>query len=144
MDRDDYFISDDATMLDLDAVHGFLSRSYWATGIPRTTVEKSVRHSMCFGVYTAERRQVGFARVITDRATFAYLCDVYIDEGHRGKGLSKRLMEAVLAHPDLQGLRRFCLLTRDAQGLYAQFGFSEFPMPSRFLHRHDPDVYQRG
>ncbi len=141
---DDYEVSTDPERLDIDAVHAFLSRSYWAQGIPRGVVEKSVRHSLCFGVYAAGGGQVGFARVITDRATFAYLCDVYIDEQHRGKGLSKRLMREVLAHPDLQGLRRTCLLTRDAQGLYKQFGFSEFPTPGRFLQRHDPDVYRRA
>jgi GNAT superfamily N-acetyltransferase len=114
-----YSISTNPKRLDLDAIHGFLSRSFWAEGIPKKLVAKSIRNSLCFGLFH-DRSQIGFARVITDRATFAYLCDVYILEPHRGKGLSKWLVEAVMAHPDLQGLRRFQLVTRDAfrHGMY--------------------------
>ena len=108
--------------LDVDAIHAFLTRSYWAQGVSRERVSKSLEASLCFGLF-AEQRQIGFARVITDRVTFAYLCDVYVLEEHRGLGLGKRLVEAVRAHPDLLALRRFLLKTRDAHGLYEQFGF---------------------
>jgi len=108
--------------LDVDAIHAFLTRSYWAAGVTRERVAKSLDGSLCFGLFDGER-QIGFARVITDRVTFGYLCDVYVLEEHRGRGLGKRLIEAVRAHPDLQALRRLLLKTRDAHGLYEQFGF---------------------
>ena len=117
-----YDISTDPSRLQLDAIHAYLSRSYWSPGIPRDIVARAIAHSMCFGLYQGES-QVGFARVVTDKASFAYLADVYVLEAHRGQGLSKRLVGAILAHPDLQGLRRFLLATADAHGLYAQFGF---------------------
>jgi GNAT superfamily N-acetyltransferase len=146
----DYLISTNPAWLDLDVIHAFLSKhSYWARGIPRDVVARSITNSLCFGVYSVEnkasnpsRRQVGFARVTTDRATFAYLGDVFILPEHRGRGLSKRLMEAVLAHPDLQGLRRWMLATADAHELYRKFGFGLLSQPERFMQRHDPDVYK--
>lgn len=140
---DGFTISADRSKLDLDVIHGFLSTSYWSSGIPREVVERGVRNSLCFGVYDPAGRQVGFARVISDFASFAYLADVFILEPHRGKGLSKRLMEHIVAHPDLQGLRRWMLATRDAQSLYARFGFTPLHAPERFMQRWDPDVYAR-
>lgn len=110
-------------------VHGYLARSYWSPGVAREVVRRAVENSMPFGVYHRSGAQVGFARVITDRATYAYLADVFILEGHRGRGLSKLLMQAILAHPALQGLRRFALATKDAHGLYAQFGFAPLAQP---------------
>jgi GNAT superfamily N-acetyltransferase len=139
----DYTLSDDPARLDLDVIHGFLAGSYWSPGIPRETVARAIAHSLCFGVYLGPE-QVGFARLVTDRATFAYLADVFVLEPHRGRGLSRALMELVLAHPEVQGLRRWLLATRDAHGLYRKFGFSELANPAVFLTRHDPDVYQRG
>src|ERR1051326_8437972 len=118
-----FFISTDPAQMDVNAVHAYLTRSYWAEGIPREVVSKSIEGSLCFGLFDGSR-QIGFARVITDRSTFAYLCDVYVLEEYRGRGLGKKLMKAVCAHPDLQGLRRFVLITRDAHGLYDQFGFA--------------------
>lgn len=138
-----FFVSDDAARIDLDVVHGYLTRSYWSPGISRPRVEQALRNSLVFGVYGADGVQVGFARVVTDRTTFAYLCDVFILESHQGQGLGKRLMEAVMAHPDLQGLRRFLLATRDAHSLYARHGFTPLKSPERFMERHDPDVYRR-
>ena len=139
-----YEISSDPARLDLDVIHRFLSEdAYWSPGIPRATVERAVKNSFCFGVYLPDGSQVGFARLVTDRTTFAYLADVFVLSQHRGRGLSKRLMEAVLAHPELQGLRRWLLATRDAHGLYAQFGFTPLANPSRLMERHDPDVYQK-
>ncbi len=133
-------VDTDPARLDLAVVHGFLAESYWAKGIPLETVRRSIRNSLCFGLYEAGH-QIGFARVVSDRATFAYLADVFVLESHRGRGLGKLLMDAVVAHPDLQGLRRWMLATRDAHGLYAQFGFTPLPSPERFMQLHDPDVY---
>jgi len=139
----DYTLSDDPARLDLDAIHGFLSRSYWSPGIPRETVARAMANSLCFGVYLGDT-QVGFARLVTDRATFAYLADVFVLEPHRGRGLSRALMELVFSHPEVQGLRRWLLATRDAHGLYRKFGFVDLANPAMFLTRHDPDVYTRG
>jgi GNAT superfamily N-acetyltransferase len=135
-----YSISTNPKRLDLDAIHGFLSRSFWAEGIPKKLVATSIRNSLCFGLFH-DREQVGFARVVTDRATFAYLCDVYILESNRGKGLSKWLVEAVMAHPDLQGLRRFQLVTRDAHGLYKRFGFQAPKHADRHMEIFRPRMY---
>ena len=143
----EYLISTDPTRLDLHLIHQFLSEhSYWARGIPRDVVARSISNSLCFGAYALENadsdwRQVGFARVATDRATFAYLADVFVLPEHRGQGLSKRLMEAVLGHPDLQGLRRWLLATADAHELYRRFGFTGLAQPGNFMQRHDPNVY---
>ncbi|QSQ23335.1 GNAT family N-acetyltransferase [Pyxidicoccus parkwayensis] len=140
---DGFVVSDDPARIDLDVVYGYLSRSYWSEGIPRATVERAVCNSMVFGLYASDR-QVGFARVITDRASFAWLCDVFVLEDFQGRGLGKWLMEAVSSHPDLQGLRRFMLATRDAHGLYERYGFRPMKSPERFMERHDPDVYRRS
>jgi GNAT superfamily N-acetyltransferase len=131
--HDDYTVSSDRERLDLDVVHGYLStEAYWSPGVHRDVVERAIANSMPFGVYLGEE-QVGFARVVTDRATFAWLADVFVLEAHRGRGLSKRLMAAILAHPELQGLRRWLLATADAHGLYRQFGFADLHSPGRFM-----------
>jgi GNAT superfamily N-acetyltransferase len=139
-----YTISTDRSMLNLDVIHNHLSnKSYWAIGIPFETVQRSIDNSMCFGIYH-NNEQVGFARLITDKATFAYLADVFILQEHRGKGLSKWLMQTIQDHPELQGLRRWLLGTRDAHALYEQFGWtvlSEEVRP-RFMQRHFPEVYK--
>jgi len=135
-------LSDDPARLDVEAIHAFLRESYWAAGIPREVVERSLRGSLCFGVYEGQR-QVGFARCVTDRATYAYLADVFVLPSHRGRGLSKWLMECISAHPDLQGLRRWNLVTRDAHGLYAQHGFTAPRHPERYMEKLDPDVYSK-
>jgi GNAT superfamily N-acetyltransferase len=138
-----YEISTDQDRLDVDLVFRFLSEeSYWSASIPRAVVERSITNSMCFGVYQGEA-QVGFARIVTDKATFALVADVFILETHRGKGLSKWLMHEVMEHPDLQGLRRLLLLTSDAHSLYAQFGFTAIGDASRFMEVLYPDVYGR-
>jgi GNAT superfamily N-acetyltransferase len=139
--RDEYLVSTDKRKLDIDVVHGFLCRSYWAEGIPREVVERSIEHSLPFGVYKGEQ-QIGFARVVTDYATFAYIGDVFILEEYRGLGLSKWLMHAVVEHPALQDLRRWMLLTRDAHGLYRKVGFTEPTTPERYMERVFPDVYK--
>lgn len=141
---DAYTISTDPTRLDRALVHRWLAeKSYWAEGIPRDVVEKAIAGSLNFGIYHEAEGQVGFARVITDRATFAYLADVFVLEAHRGQGLSKRLMATILAHPELQGLRRWLLATRDAQGLYEQFGFTLPKVANRLMERTDADIYRR-
>jgi GNAT superfamily N-acetyltransferase len=139
----DYVVSDDPARLDIAYVHAFLFKSYWSPGIPREIVERGIANSLPFGLYNASGKQAGFVRVITDRATYAYVADVFVDEAHRGKGLGKLLMRAMIAHPDLQGLRRWSLATRDAHGLYRQFGFSELEHPDRFMEISDPHVYKR-
>lgn len=128
----EFEVSSDDTRLDIDVIHHYLAHSYWAAGIPRNIVERSIRGSLNFGVYAGEA-QVGFARVITDRATFAYLADVFVLEAWRGQGLSKMLMDAVVAHPDLRGLRRFVLVTRDAHGLYERYGFQSLARPEGYM-----------
>ena len=140
--RDGYIISTDRGRLDLAAIHGYLSRSYWAAEIPFELVQRSLEHSVCFGIYH-DGRQVGFGRVITDLATFGYLGDVYVLEEHRGHGLSKWLMECVDAHPDLQGFRRWVLVTRDAHELYRRFGFGNLARPESYMERVVPDCYRR-
>lgn len=141
--KENYLVSDSNELLNIDIIHNYLStESYWAKGIPRAVVEKSINNSLCFGLYY-NQQQIGFARVTTDRATFAYLGDVFVLEAYRGKGLSVWLMEVIHAHPDLQGLRRWILGTRDAHGLYEKFGWSVLPEEARprFMQRHFPDVY---
>jgi len=142
--RGEFLISTDPARISLDVVHGFLTNCYWAKGIPRETVARSIEHSLCFGVYDGSGEQVGFARVVSDFATVAYLGDVFILESHRGRGLSKWLMECVTQHPSLQGLRRWILLTRDAHALYAKFGFTPVAKPDRYMELHRPDVYEIG
>ena len=136
----DYEISTDHARLDIPAIHAFLSQTYWSPGIPRAVVERAIAHSLCFGVFH-DGAQVGFARAVTDRATFAYLADVYLLEAHRGRGVARRLVAAIVAHPELQGLRRMMLATRDAHGLYAKFGFRPLASPDRMMELHKPDVY---
>jgi N-acetylglutamate synthase-like GNAT family acetyltransferase len=139
-----FLISTDRAKLDVDTIHRFLTRSYWAEGIPRDTVVRSIENSLCFGVYSGSE-QVGFARVISDYATFAYIADVFILEPYRERGLGKELIASVMAHPELQGLRRWSLGTRDAHGLYAQFGFTRVENPSRtMMEIANPDVYLRS
>ena len=138
-----YDISADPGRLQPDAIHAYLVRSYWSPGVPRAVVDRAIANSLCFGIYVAaSNKQVGFARVVTDKATFAYLADVYVLEEHRGQGLSKRLVATIQAHPDLQGLRRFMLATADAHGLYAQFGFKPLAAPERVMEIRNPDVYR--
>jgi GNAT superfamily N-acetyltransferase len=137
-------VSTDPARLDLDVIHNYLSRqSYWAVGIPRNTLDRAVAGSLCFGVYDSNT-QVGFARVVTDGATFAYLCDVFVLDSHRGQGLATWLMECIMVHPSLQGLRRFVLVTRDAHPLYLRFGFTPVADPKAYMHIHRPDPYGVG
>ena len=151
--RDGYTVSTDPARLDLAVIHGFLTRCYWARGIPLEIVRRSIEHSLNFGVYHAAATpgaqgaigaapQVAFARVITDRATFGYLGDVFVLEPYRGRGLSKFLMECVNGHPELQNFRRWVLLTRDAHRLYEGFGYSAIAKPDRYMERWTPDLYQ--
>ncbi|HUO25209.1 MAG TPA: GNAT family N-acetyltransferase [Candidatus Aquilonibacter sp.] len=142
--RGEFLISTDRKRVDRDAVHAFLTSSYWARGIPREVVARSIENSLCFGVYDGLGAQVGFARVISDFATYAYLGDVFVSESHRGRGLGKWLMECIMQHPALQNLRRWSLVTRDAHGLYAQFGFTPLAAPEKFMELHRPDVYAPG
>ncbi len=131
--RGEFVISTDPARLDIEMAHAYLANeSYWGTGRTLDVVRRSFANSMCFGVYAGDR-QIGLARVVTDKATFAWLCDVFVLEPYRGQGLSKWLMECVIAHPDLQGLRRFLLGTRDAHELYARYGFRPLADPTRFL-----------
>jgi len=136
-------ISTDPARLDIDVIHGFLRTSYWAEGRRRSVVERAIRNSLCFGVY-AGGRQVAFARVVSDRAVFAYMMDVFVIPEYRGRGISKVLMRAVLDHPDLQNLRTFLLATHDAHGLYEQFGFRPLAQPERWMSIHDPDSDTRA
>jgi N-acetylglutamate synthase-like GNAT family acetyltransferase len=141
--QQEFIISTDKGRLDVPYIHHFLSRlSYWAEDIPYEVVQRSVENSLCFGVYH-QQQQIGFAHVITDEATFAYLADVFIDDQYRGKGLSKWLMQVIKEHPSLQGLRWFLLATKDAHSLYSQFGFIPLSMPERWMQIHQPDVYKR-
>ncbi len=132
--RGGYSISTDPARLDLDVIHGYLSRSYWAAGRSRELIARALQHSLCFGLHH-EGGQVGLARVVSDYATFAWLCDVFVLEEHQGRGLGKWLIGAVVAHPRLQGLRRMMLATRDAHGLYRQHGFTALDEPERWMER---------
>lgn len=138
----EYSISSDANRLDLEAVHAFLTRVYWSEGISRELVESAARGALCFGIYHSSAGQVGYARIITDAATFAYLSDVYVLETHRGNGLSKALMRCIMDHPSLQGLRRFVLVTKDAHRLYEQFGFQPVGSPESYMEILKNDLYQ--
>jgi len=140
--RDGYLVSTNPARLDLDVIHGFLTNCYWAKGIPREIVHRSIEHSLCFGIYDSRGVQVGFARVISDFSTVAYLGDVFVLESHRGRGLSKWMMECVMQHPALQGLRRWILLTRDAHGLYERFGFTPVKSQERYMELLNPMVYE--
>ena len=136
----EFLYSTDKAKLDVTYIHDFLKKSYWAKEIPEAVVKNSIANSLCVGVYHQDQ-QVGFARLITDYATFAYLADVFVDEKHRGKGISKGLMEFILSFEFLSGLRRIMLATWDAHGLYKQFGFQLLQRPDRYMEIHHPDVY---
>jgi GNAT superfamily N-acetyltransferase len=157
--RGEFLISTDQARLDLELIHNFLTNCYWAKGIPRDVVARSIEHSLCFGIYdesgveflslakpvrpgTPRNVQIGFARVISDFATIAYLGDVFVLESHRGRGLGKWMMECIVQHPALQSLRRWILLTRDAHELYAKVGFTPLKAPQRYMELHHPDVYE--
>jgi GNAT superfamily N-acetyltransferase len=145
--RGDYSVSTNPAQLDVDLVHGFLTASYWAAGIPRDVVERSIAGSLPFGLYREHERgqeQIGFARVITDGATFAWIADVFVVGSRRGEGLGVWLMECIVSHPDLQGLRRWMLATRDAHELYRKVGFGPPADPGRMMERVDPEVYGRA
>jgi hypothetical protein len=147
-----YFITTDPSKLQVEVIHQFLTtESYWAPGIPKNIVEKAIENSMCFGLYLKEKpestsyTQIGFARLVTDKATFAYLADVFVLKPYRGQGLSKWLMQTIQSHPELQNLRRWLLTTKDAHGLYEQIGWTKVPEDYvyRFMMRHNPDVYKK-
>jgi GNAT superfamily N-acetyltransferase len=157
--RGDFLISTDPALLDLDLIHNFLTNCYWAKGIPKDVVARSIKHSLCFGIYdesdaevpdlskparpgAPKTAQVGFARVVSDLATIAYLGDVFVVESHRERGLGKWMVECIMRHPALQGLRRWILLTRDAHQLYAKVGFTPLKAPQRYMELHYPEVYQ--
>jgi GNAT superfamily N-acetyltransferase len=143
--KDDFLISTEKTKLDILLIHNFLStRSYWAQNIPFETVKRSIENSICFGMFF-QNTQIGFARVISDKATFAYLGDVFVLPEYRGKGLSKWLMQTIHDHPELQNLRRWWLGTKDAHGLYEQFGWTRITeeVATRFMQKHDPDIYKK-
>ena len=137
----EFTVTDEREDLDIETIHNFLRESYWAKGIPRPIVEKAVNNSLCFGLYH-NSTQIGFGRAVTDQATFAYLADVFVVPAYRGRGLGKWLVSCVLAHPELQGLRRWLLATLDAHGLYEQNGFVALRKPEWFMEINDPDIYQ--
>ena len=138
-----YVISADAARLDATAIHSYLKRSYWAEGIPLELVERAVKASLCIGAYDEAGRQVGLVRLISDYATFCFVCDVFVLEPHRGRGLSKAMLAMAFEHPKLQGLRRWSLVTLDAHDLYRQFGFRALAHPERHMERTVPDLYKR-
>jgi len=138
--QDGFLVSTDPDLLQLDAIQDFLSRAYWAQGRPRHIIQRSIQNSLCFGVYQ-DAAQVGFARLVTDYTTYAWLCDVFIHEDFRGRGLAKLLIHCVTEHPELQNLRRWALATRDAHGLYEQFGFSQISDPQKYMQIFDPLPY---
>lgn len=139
----EYRLSLDPAELQLDVIHGYLTRSYWSPGIPRETVARAIAHSLCIGAYQGAD-QVGFARVITDRAAFAWLADVFVLEAHQGRGIAKAMLAALHAHPELQGLRRWMLVTLDAHSLYADLGWEPISEPGRFMERYVPDIYSKA
>src|ERR1700730_15943139 len=141
--RNGYRMSTDPARLDIDAIHAFLTNdAYWCAGVPRSVVEKAIEHSLCFGLYEGDA-QIGFTRVVTDSATFAWICDVYVLPEFRGQGLATWMMQCVLAHPDLQGLRRIVLATRDAHALYRRVGFDALPAPERWMAIADQYPYAK-
>jgi GNAT superfamily N-acetyltransferase len=142
MHNSNFSVSTDKSKLDLAMIHNFLKNSYWAEDIPIALVEKSITNSFCFGVYE-DNKQVGFARVITDYTTFAYVGDVFILEGYRGQGLGKLLVKSILEHPELQGLRKWLLGTRDAHELYRQYGFQNLARPDVYMEISNPKIYKR-
>ena len=141
-ERGEYTISTDKARLDLGVIHGFLNTSYWAAGRSIETIQRSIENSLPFGVYKGEQ-QIGFARVITDYATFAWIADVFILDAFQGQGLGHWLMEVIITHPELQQFRRWVLATKDAHELYRKFGFSELKLPERWMERHDPNTEEK-
>jgi GNAT superfamily N-acetyltransferase len=141
--REGFLVTTDAGRFDRETIHAFLARSYWAEGIPREIVDRSIEGSLAFGLFEGER-QIGFARVVTDRATFGYLADVFVLETRRGQGLGRWLVECVTAHPDLQGLRRWSLVTQDAHEVYRPFGFEALRSPERHMERVLANAYRRA
>ena len=138
-----FHISTNIRDMDVDAVYSFISNSYWSENIPRETFTRAVENSLCFAILDKQNVQIGFARAVTDRATFAYLADIYVLEAYRGRGLSKWLMKTIMAHPDLQELRRISLATRDAHGLYEQYGFTPLSQPEMLMEVWNPEIYQQ-
>jgi GNAT superfamily N-acetyltransferase len=138
-----YTLSDDPARLDLAAIHAYLRRAYWSEQIPFDIIARATRGSLCIGAYDAGGAQVGLVRLVSDYATFCYVCDVYVLEEHRGRGLSKAMMAMAVEHPKLQGLRRWMLVTNDAHGLYRQFGFTPPAHPERYMERAVPDIYKQ-
>ncbi|EOD77738.1 Histone acetyltransferase HPA2 [Grimontia indica] len=134
-------VSNQLEHMNIDLIHQVISESYWAKGIPKATLEKALAHSLCFGVFDENDTQVAFARMITDRATFAYLGDVFVVEERQGEGIARVLMDSIVAHPDLQGLRRTMLATRDAHGLYEKYGFTPIENPQSLMQIWQPDIY---
>ncbi|KPZ52641.1 GNAT family N-acetyltransferase [Pseudoalteromonas sp. P1-25] len=139
-----FTISTDKSKLNMSVIYNFIANSYWAKGIPKSVMQKAIDNSMCFGVYSAHNEQVGFARVVTDNATFAYLADVFIIPNLQGNGLSKLLVKTIVEHPELQGLRRFLLATYDAHGLYAQYGFKPIDNPALLMQINTENVYSKN
>jgi len=142
--RGTFLLSTDPRRLDLHVVHNFLTNCYWAKGVPLEVVERSIQHALCFGIYDGSGAQVGFARVVSDFSTVAYLGDVFVLESYRGHGLGKWMMECIMQHPALQGMRRWILVTRDAHGLYEQFGFTPLKSAEQYMELHRPDIYEIG
>ncbi|HEY4300892.1 MAG TPA: GNAT family N-acetyltransferase [Candidatus Didemnitutus sp.] len=141
--HNDYVISDDPQRIDIGAIHRYLTASYWATGISRDLIERAVRGSLCIGAHHASDGQVGLARFISDFATFCYVCDVYVLEAHRGRGVATALLRLASGHPRLQGLRRWSLVTKDAHKLYEPLGFKPVAYPTRHMERVTPNLYLR-
>ena len=139
-----YRLTTDKSEMDINVIHSHISKSYWANGIPIDVLKKAIENSLCFAVLTENEELVGFSRMITDYATYAYLADVFISEAHRGKGLSKELLTEITAHPQLQGLRRVTLATKDAHGLYKKFGFTALASPEIFMERWEPNIYKNA
>jgi len=142
LERGGFVLSDDKALLDVARLHAWMASTYWARGVPLDVMQRAITNSECFGIY-GKGEQVAFARVVSDSATFAYLCDVYVDDAHRGKGLGEWLVSSIHAQPQYQGLRRWMLATRDAHALYAKLGWTPVTDPAPLMQRHDPDVYTR-
>lgn len=139
----EYLLSDDPARLQLEAIHAYLTTAYWSAGIPRETVARALANSLCLGAYAADGTQIGLARFVTDSATFCYVCDVYVLEAHRRRGIAPAMLALAARHPRLQGLRRWMLATADAHGLYEPLGFKPLAAPERYMERLDADVYRR-
>ncbi|WP_100643711.1 GNAT family N-acetyltransferase [Alteromonas facilis] len=140
--RDGFFITTEQAKFDMDVIHRFISNSYWAEGMPRALLEKAVKNSWCFAVLTSDNTLIGFARLITDKATFAYLADVFILPDYRGKGLSKWLVDTIVSQPEVKGLRRMMLATYDAHSLYEQYGFKPIERVETLMQIWQPDIYK--